>query len=143
MNPNAPIDDACIDPALLAISAPPKVYRCHLCPYFSPKIHNLKVHVDTHDYHASHKFSCDECGRRFTRKNDVQRHYQTYHTAPIASTSKPTSGSTQVEVDFQSSEGVMKPVLPLKAAKPRRYMFCQYIDPESAHDGGACDCLAK
>jgi len=143
MNPNVPFDDACIDPVLLSMPTPPKVYRCHLCPYFSPKMHNLKVHAVTHDYQASHKFPCDECGQRFTRKNDVQRHHQTFHTAPIASSSTMTSGPTQVEVDFQSSEGVVKPASPARATKPPRYAFCQYICPELAHDGGPCDCLTR
>ncbi|KAF9970369.1 hypothetical protein BGZ73_006935 [Actinomortierella ambigua] len=41
---------------------------------------NLKVHIITHDPERAHQFECIEgCGRRYTRKNDMERHVKSVH----------------------------------------------------------------
>jgi hypothetical protein len=65
----------------------------------------------------------------------------------IASTHTPTGASATRAAELMLSH-LVKPALPAGAARPcrvaksRQYMFCQYISPELAHDGGPCDCFA-
>jgi hypothetical protein len=69
-----------------------------------------------------------------------------HDSQPIGSAEPTIRRKRQCE-DAPKSE-LLKPALPAGAARPRRvaksrqYMFCQYISPELAHNGGPCDCFA-
>jgi hypothetical protein len=78
-----------------------KMYPCPHCMCTFNRRHNRDLYARTHNYDESHCFKCGVCEKRFTRKHDLQRHHQTYHTGThasakfpfvmVASPSKPSS----------------------------------------------------
>lgn len=48
------------------------VHSCHICPYSSPVLGNLKRHMLTHS--GERPFSCSVCHNRFSQKSSLKRH---------------------------------------------------------------------
>lgn len=54
------------------------VYRCEVCGRVCENELGLKLHRRTHV--NEHPFSCEECGRFFTKKSNLARHCQLTHS---------------------------------------------------------------
>ncbi|KAF8321668.1 hypothetical protein DL93DRAFT_2093649 [Clavulina sp. PMI_390] len=60
---------------------PSKRYQCPNCERAFARAYNLKTHMQTHDPHRVKSFVCRHvgCGRSFSRKHDLGRHYTSIH----------------------------------------------------------------
>ncbi|KAF8343780.1 uncharacterized protein EI90DRAFT_3149341 [Cantharellus anzutake] len=62
-------------------NGPVKRFQCPQCTKAFARQFNLKTHIATHDPSREKAFGCtfDGCGRRFSRKHDLGRHYMSIH----------------------------------------------------------------
>lgn len=63
-----------------------KRYKCPSCERAFARAYNLKTHMATHDPHRLKSFVCRHqgCGRSFSRKHDLGRHYTSIHGGTTA-----------------------------------------------------------
>jgi hypothetical protein len=58
-------------------------YQCKAkgCGKLFSRSYNFKAHMETHDSSRVHPFPCllPDCGKKFVRKTDLQRHHQSVH----------------------------------------------------------------
>jgi hypothetical protein len=58
-------------------------FQCEVkgCGKLFSRSYNFKAHMETHDEKREYPFPClaDDCNKKFVRKTDLQRHYQSVH----------------------------------------------------------------
>ena len=86
MSPNVPTHPITLCSTALPHPSPPPEptllcppTRCEICGFTCRQKASLNWHMKKHDADASYRFSCDLCGKKFEKKDNVTAHKSKSH----------------------------------------------------------------
>ncbi|XP_043541892.1 E3 ubiquitin-protein ligase ZFP91-like, partial [Chiloscyllium plagiosum] len=111
-----------------------KPLQCEICGFTCRQKASLNWHMKKHDAEAGYQFSCDVCGKRFEKKDNVSAHKSKSHPEVLLSS---VAGLTGLEEGGAYSEGPsLVPETPSAHPGPLETEGWARLDQGSCLEGG-------